>query len=369
MKKMMLSLLAVACTISCFSQIPLTVSPSGGNKKASISERIGLTDVTVHYDRPGVKGREGKIWGQLVPVGFTDPGFGSSKSAPWRAGANENTTFEFSNDVKIEGQALPAGKYGFFIAYDPNECTLIFSKNSTSWGHFYYSDKEDALRVKVKPQALEKSVEWLKYEFMNETENTAVVSLQWEKLAIPFKIEVDYVKDQLESFRKELRTDKGFIWEGWDQAAQWCVQHDINLQEALLWSDSATGQSFGGERSFQAWSTKAQLLQKMGRGADAAAVMQKALPFGTMNEVHQYGRQLIGLKFPKMAFDVFKQNFDKYPNQYTTLMGMTRGYSAIGDFKNALKYANLALPIAPDQQNKNYVQGAIDKLKEGKDIN
>lgn len=369
MKKMILCLLAVASTISLFSQIPLTVSPSGGNKKASVSERIGLTDVTIHYDRPGVKGREGKIWGQLVPVGFTDPRFGSSKSAPWRAGANENTTFEFSTDVKIEGQSLPAGRYGFFIAYDPNECTLIFSKNSTSWGHFYYNDKEDALRVKVKPQALDKSMEWLKYEFMNETENTAIVSLQWEKLAIPFKIEVDYMKDQVESFRKELRTDRGFIWEGWDQAAQWCVQHNTNLEEALLWSDSATGQSFGGERSFQAWSTKAQILQKMGRGAEAASVMQKALPFGTMTEVHQYGRQLIGLKFPKMAFDVFKQNFDKYPNQFTTLMGMTRGYSAIGDFKNALKYANLALPLASDQQNKTNVQSIIDKLKDGKDVN
>lgn len=174
---MLLSLLAVACTAVSFAQIPLTVAPSSGNKKAGVSERIGLTDLTIHYDRPAVKGREGKIWGQLVPVGFTDPVFGSSKSAPWRAGANENTTFEFSTDVKIEGQLLPAGRYGFFIAYDPNECTIIFSKNSTSWGHFYYNDKEDVLRVKVKPQPLEKNVEWLKYEFMNETENTAIVLL------------------------------------------------------------------------------------------------------------------------------------------------------------------------------------------------
>lgn len=369
MKKMIVCFLAIAFATSSFSQIPLTVSPSGGNKKASISERIGLTDVTIHYDRPGVKGREGKIWGQLIPVGFTDPGFGSSKSAPWRAGANENTTFEFSTDVKIEGQSLPAGRYGFFIAYDPNECTLIFSKNSTSWGHFYYNDKEDALRVKVKPQPLDKNVEWLKYEFINQTENTAIVSLQWEKLAIPFKIEVDYIKEQVESFRRELRTDRGFIWEGWDQAAQWCVQHNTNLEEALLWTDSSTGPTFGGDKSFQAWTTRAQILQKMGRGPEAADVMQKALPYGSMIQVHQYGRQLLGLKLNKMAFDVFKQNFDKYPNQFTTLMGMTRGYSALGDFKNALKYAQLALPMAPDQQNKNNIETSIQKLKDGKDIN
>ena len=268
MKQIILSLLAVAYTTSSIAQIPLTVSPSGGNKKAAVSERIGLTDVSITYDRPGVKGREGKIWGQLVHVGFIDQQFGSSKAAPWRAGSNENTTFKFSTDVKIEGQPLSAGKYGFFIAYGPAECILIFSKNSSSWGSYYYNESEDALRVKVKPQALDKTVEWLKYEFSNQTENTATVSLQWEKLSIPFTIEVDYVKDQLESFRKELRTEKGFIWQSWNQAAQWCVQHNTNLEQALAWTDSATNAGFGGDRSFPAWSTKAQVLQKLGKNAN-----------------------------------------------------------------------------------------------------
>ena len=368
MKQMILSLLAVAYTATSFAQIPLTVTPSGGNKKASVSERIGLTDVTITYDRPGVKGREGKIWGQLVHEGYKYQDFGTAKAAPWRAGANENTTFSFSTDVKIEGQSLPAGKYGFFIAYGPDECTLIFSKNNSSWGSYYYDEKEDALRVKVKPQPIDKIVEWLKYEFMNETENSATVALQWEKLSIPFRIEVDYVKDQLESFRKELRTEKGFIWQSWDQAAQWCVQRNVNLEEALLWADSASN-NFGGDRSFQAWSTKAQILQKMGKGAEAAEIMKKALPFGTMNEVHQYARQLLGLKFTKMAFDVFKTNLEKYPNQFTTVMGMARSYSALNDFSNALKFANQALLLAPDEQNKTYVNGLIDKLKAKKDIN
>src|SRR6187431_3822693 len=93
------------------SQIPLTVLPSGGNKKAIVGEQIGLTKVVINYDRPGVKGREGKIWGQLVHVGYTDQGFGNTKAAPWRAGSNENTTMEFSTDVKVEGRALAAGKY------------------------------------------------------------------------------------------------------------------------------------------------------------------------------------------------------------------------------------------------------------------
>src|SRR6201991_7779 len=100
-------LLALFC-ITC-SQAQLTSLPSGGNKKAAVSERVGLTDITLHYDRPAVKGREGQIWGKLVPEGFTDQGFGTSKSAPWRAGANECTTIEFKDDIKVEGPPLPAG--------------------------------------------------------------------------------------------------------------------------------------------------------------------------------------------------------------------------------------------------------------------
>lgn len=127
----------------------LTFPANGGNKKAMVGERIRITDVTIRYDRPGVKGREGEIWGKLIHTGYTDLGFGTSKAAPWRAGANESTTIEFSTDVMIEGKPLKAGKYGFFVAYDPSECTLIFSNNNTAWGSFFYDEKEDALRVNV----------------------------------------------------------------------------------------------------------------------------------------------------------------------------------------------------------------------------
>ncbi len=369
MKKLFVILISWMFAHLSFSQIILTSLPSGGNKKAYVSERIGITDVTIHYDRPGVKGREGKIWGQLIPVGYTDQGFGSSKAAPWRAGANENTTIEFSSDVKIEGQPLAAGKYAFFVAYDPNECTLIFSKNNSSWGSFFYNEKEDALRVKVKPMALDKSVEWLKYEFMNQTENSATIGLQWEKLMIPFKIEVDYINTQLKSFRNELRNSKGFQWETWNEAAQWALQRNIDLDEALLWADTATSVNFGGDQSFIALSTKAQILDKLGRGDEAAAIMKKAMPFGNMNQIHGYGRTLITLKKNKEALEIFKMNFDKNPNQFTTLVGLTRGYSANGDYKTALKYAAQALPLAPNQANKTNVQTMIDKLKDGKDVN
>lgn len=347
----------------------LTTLASGGNKKASVSERIGLTDISIHYDRPGVKGREGQIWGKLVHTGFVDQGFGSSKAAPWRAGANENTSIEFSTDVKIEGQALSAGKYGFFVAYDPNECTLIFSKNASSWGSYYYTEKEDALRVKVKTVASDKSVEWLKYEFLNETDNSTTIALAWEKLVIPFKVDVDYISEQVASFRRQLRGQTGFNWEPWDQAAQWCLQKNTNLEEALLWTDSATGPSFGGAQNFQGWSTKAQILTKLNRAAEADAIMKKSLPLASMQEIHGYGRSLLAQKKTKEAFDVFKMNYDKNPNVFTTNTGMARAYSATGNYKKALEFAQKALAQATDSNNKSNLERVIKLLQEGKDIN
>src|ERR1700761_2435734 len=347
----------------------LTSLPSGGNKRASVGEQVGLTDGTIRYNRPHVNKREGHIWGQLVPVGYVDQGFGTSKSAPWRAGANENTIIEFSNEVKIDGQPLPAGKYGLFMAYDPNESTLIFSKNATSWGSFFYKPDEDVLRIKVKPVTADKSVEWLKYEFVDQTPSSAVVQLQWEKLIIPFKVETDVVANQLASFRRELRSEKGFNWESWDQAAAYCAQNKTNLNEALLWADTATSVNFGGSQSFQAWSTKAAILDSLGRSNEAIEVMKKALPYGDMNQLYFYGRTLAINKKGKEAFEVFKIDYDKHPDQFFTNVGMARGDSAIGDYKKALTYAQKALPQAPGKPNKDTVERMIKNLQDGKDVN
>jgi tetratricopeptide (TPR) repeat protein len=362
-------LVIIQLAFADLAKAQLTSLPSGGNKRASVSESIGITNVAITYSRPAVKKRDDHIWGGLIPVGYVDQGFGPSKQAPWRAGANENTTIEFSTDVKIEGQALAAGKYGFFIAYDPNECTLIFSKNSTSWGSFFYRPDEDVLRVKVKPVSADKSMEWLKYEFTDQTPSSAVVALQWEKLVIPFKIDVDVAEAQLASFRKELRSEKGFSWEAWDQAAQYCAQNKTNLDEALMWADTATSANFGGDKSFTAWSTKATVLDAMGKSTEAADVMKKAYPYGNMNELYFYARNLTRMKKGQQAFDVFKIDYDKFPNQFLTNAGMARGYSAIGDYKKALSYALKAQAQAPDTANKNIVDTMVKKLQDGQDIN
>ena len=368
--KWCLLLISFQLTFAGLVKAQLTVVPRGGNKKASVTEQIGITEVTISYNRPGVKKREDHIWGQLIPVGYTELGYGAKKPAPWRAGANENTTIEFSTDVKIEGQGLPAGKYGFFVAYGPDECTLIFSRNATSWGNFFYDPAEDALRVKVKPAKMDKSVEWLKYEFTDQTPTSATVQLQWEKLMIPFKIDVDLIKTQIASFRKELRGDKALpeSWEAWNQAAAWCAANNTNLQEGLMWADSATSVVFGGTESFYAWQTKAAILDSLGRHDEAAEVMKNAMPFASQIQAYTYAIGLIGAKKAKEAFEILKTNYDKHPNSLFTNIGMASAWSALGDYKKALEYAQKALPQAKGG-NKLEVERNIKDLENGKDMN
>jgi hypothetical protein len=155
--------------------------------KASVSQTLGVdTVITIEYSRPGVKGRT--IWGDLVPYGMA-PGNKYSKDQPypWRAGANENTTIEFNKDILIEGNRLPAGKYGIHMIPSENDWVIIFSKNSEAWGSFSYNQDEDALRVTVTPVAAPHQ-EWLRYGFDDLAGTSATAFLHWEELKVPFKI-------------------------------------------------------------------------------------------------------------------------------------------------------------------------------------
>ena len=372
MKKLHLLFFSTALFLNAISlsySQTLTSTPSGGNKKASVMERIGITDVTITYDRPAVKGREGKIWGDLVHYGFKNLGFGTAKESPWRAGANENTTITFSNAVKIEGQDLPAGKYGLFMAMAPTQATIIFSKDNAAWGSYFYKPESDALRVTVNTVPITEMVERLEYEFMDQTENSAIIALKWEHLKIPFKVAVDLSSSMMTSFRKELEGDKGFMWQNYQFAAQYAADHTTNFSEALAWANTSLDPSSGGDKNFTTLSTKADILLKMGKTTEADATMKEALPMAKMQELHQYGRQLLTQKRAKEALEVFKLNASKNPNQFTTLMGLTRGYSAVADYNMALQNAQAALAIAPDEANKKNVESMIAKLSQRKDVN
>lgn len=369
--------MAIHKTILFFALLPtfvfsqaLSVGNEGNNKRASVSEQIGLAKITVDYHRPGVKGREGKIWGTPVAhYGLRDLGFGTSKAAPWRGGANENTTISFSENVKIEGKDLAAGIYGLHFILGENQDTVIFSNRSNSWGSFYYDPAEDALRVTVKHRALENSVEWLKYEFIEQAENSAVLALMWEKRLIPINIEADINAIQLAHFKSELRTKPGFTWQAFVQAANFCLQNNIELEQGLAWADEAITARYVGQRNFQTLTTKADVLAALGRNPEAEKLIDEALPMGSITELHQYGRRMIAMKNPARALKIFQLNYKKNPNVFTTNVGLGRAYSANGDYKKAAAYLRAALKQSPDEANTASVSSMIRKLQQGKDAN
>ncbi len=189
------------------------------------TQTIGISTVTIDYSRPLAGTRE--VWGKTVPYGKV-----------WRSGANENTTITFSDDVTIEGKPLAAGTYGLHMIPDKDQWTIIFSKNSTSWGSFSYDEKEDALRVTVKP-ATDQAFDTLTYTFDDVKPDSALATLRWEKLAVPFRVSVDVKAVTLKSIRNQLRSVGGFNWSGYDEAANWCLDNNYNLEEALKWEDTS----------------------------------------------------------------------------------------------------------------------------------
>ena len=177
--------------LSSFLFLPSVASAQQGkvraSLKASVMQTLGVdTEITIVYSRPGVKGR--KIWGALVPYGMA-PGNKASKGKPfpWRAGANENTTIEFSKDVLVDGHRLPAGKYGLFMIPSEKDWTVIFSRNNSAWGAYSYNQAEDALRITVTPVEAPHT-EWLTYGFDDLAGTSATAYLQWANLKVPFKI-------------------------------------------------------------------------------------------------------------------------------------------------------------------------------------
>lgn len=367
-KIQLLFIINLFATIS-FAQLDLP--PSGGNPRATVSEEVGITSITIKYSRPDVNKREGKIWGDnnLVTNGFSAANFITNKNtSPWRAGANENTTITFEHDVKVEGQSIKAGTYGLFMAMGTDNVTIIFSNQSDAWGSFYYDEKYDALRVNVKPVVLEKSVEWLKYEFIEQREKYCVVALQWEKLSVPFRIDVDVDNIVLARIREELTSRKGFTPALILTATQFCFNKNINLEEALQWSKKAIdGQ--GGQRTYITLRNLATAYEKLNRIPEADSTMAEALTIATANQYTAYGRILITQKRANKALEVLLANQKRYGDIFGVNNGLMSGYSAKSDFKNAVKYAEKAMVQAPSEAAKKTLEGQIAKLKEGKDIN
>ena len=317
------------------------------SQHAVVTQRIGITDITINYHRPVVNKR--KVWGGLVPYGQV-----------WRAGANENTTIKFTDPVTIEGNALPKGTYGLHMIPGENEWTVIFSKNSTSWGSFTYDQAEDALRVKVKPQTAEFH-EALTYDFDDVSPDSSVVTLRWEKVAVPFKVGVNTHEIVADNLHNQLRGLAQYSWDGWDDAANYLLQEKVDLEEALKYSD----RSILNEARYDNFMTKSKVLDALGRKDDATTARNKALAMANAIQLHSYARQLQIDGKQTEAFAIFRDNAKKNPDHWIVHVGLSRMYSAQGDFANAAREMNTAVAGAPDGQKQPLL--AFAKRLEAKD--
>ena len=320
------------------------------SQHARVSQRIGITDITINYHRPLANGRQ--IWGKVVPYGQV-----------WRAGANENTTITFTDPVTIEGQALDKGTYGLHMIPGENEWTVIFSKDSTSWGSFSYKQDQDALRVTVKPQATELH-NALAYDFDEVKPDSTVVTMSWDKVAVPFKVDVKVNDIVTASIHRQLYGLNQYYWEGWDDAAQYFLVNKINLDEALKDEDT----SIQNEERYDNLMNKSKILDAMGRKQDAEVFKTKALDKGSALQLYFYGRQLQAEKKQDEALAIFRSTAKKFPDYWTSHLALARVYSAQGDFDNAVKEAKVALSGAPDS-NKANLENYVKRLQNKDDIN
>ncbi len=342
------------------AQSHITLPWDGGNQKAQVSQWMGLVQVTITYFSPDVtapngQNRKGQIWGDLVPYNAGEP-------YPWRAGANRNTTISFSHDVTVEGEILEAGLYGLHMIPSATTWTLIFSNNATSWGSFTYTSDEDALRVTVNPQEGPYK-EWLSYEFIDRLPDQCTGVMQWENLAVPFSIKADVKNLYLEHIRNELRDEAGFTWESWYQAANYCLENEINYQEALGWINrSISGDYFSNENAANLF-VKAGLLEKLQDPVNAQKARDRALQLGSSDQLYQFGRKLIREKKGEEALKVFKLNLKRHKDAWPVHLGLGRAYNNLGDTKNAIKHFKLALKDAPNSRQELNIQKIITNLE------
>jgi predicted negative regulator of RcsB-dependent stress response len=321
------------------------------SQAAEAKQRIALTDITVKYHRPLVNGR--KIWGGLVPYGKV-----------WRAGADENTIVELSDDVSVEGKPLPKGVYGLHMIPNQDSWTVIFSKANTGWGSYSYDQKDDALRVDVKPRPLAEQKEALEFEFEDLKPTSTAVTLKWEKLGIPFTVSVN--DDQtLQNIRAQMKGAGQFAWQAPDQAAQFCLTKKINLDEALKWANL----SIQNEERFENLSTKADILKALNKQDEAKTTWDKALQKADAPQLYTYGRQLQNQKKGAEALEIFKEVAKRFPNGVYGYLAQARLKSSTGDFAGALSDAKQAQTAAPSEGQKQAIQGLIDRLQAKQDIN
>lgn len=331
-----------------YSSIAQTVTTPRPSPMATLSQKVGLTEVSVNYSRPSVirgsNNRTGQIWGKQVPYGLAPNGFGNKQPMPWRAGANENTVITFSTDVEVEGRGIAAGSYGLhMIPQENGKTTIIFSTNISSWGSFWYNEEEDALRVEVEMQA-SPFTNALTYEFTSFGNMEGTLALMWDDKAIPFKI-ASSQEIVLQNFRDQLRGMVGFGWQGLLSVARYCFQNNINHDEALGWIDA----SIANTKNAQNLAVKAGLLIQKGDKDAGIEAADEAAKMANLGQLNFLGYQMIGVNEYDKAIEYFKLNIKNNPEDANSHDSLGEAYMAKGDNKNAIKEFKKCLSMNPSK--------------------
>jgi tetratricopeptide (TPR) repeat protein len=314
------------------------------SQQASVSQRVGLTDITIDYHRPGVKGRE--VWGKLVPY-----------NEVWRAGANENTTISFSTKVNINGKEVPAGKYGLHMIPTEKNWTIILSRDNAAWGSFFYDESRDQLRFTTTPEATDFQ-EWLGYSFDDISPNSTTVALRWGNLSIPFTIDVEVKELVAKNMKEQLTGLAGFGWQGWNQIANYYMINDMDMKQALGFAERSMQINKNVTNSF----TKAVILESLGKSGEADKLKQEAFATANENEINTLGYQFLFAGKIDNAMEIFKKNVEMHPDSWNVYDSLGECYAAAKDNKNAVEYYSKALEKAPENQKKR-IMGTIDNLK------
>ena len=332
--------------------------PNGSSPEARITQTIGLTDITVSYSRPRVINKDqddtGKIWGNQVHYGFRKIGFGYEQEIPWTAGRNKNTTITFEHDVKINGNKLQAGTYGFYMAiYEDGRVTLIFSNNANSWESFWYHPDNDVLRVETR---MEESsfTNSLTYSFEQIEDNACELIFSWEHKRIPIKIEVDVHAIALASFEEDLKGTAGFGSEGPAAAARYLMEENIYLEQALIYAQWAVNNGY----TVGNLMLKASILIKSGEEKELPQLLEEISNKANAWEMYFLSRDLIAFERSKKAMELLKITSKRHDNESIAHLSLGEVYLANNQPNLAMKSAQRGLELSPDP----FVKGNLERL-------
>ena len=326
------------------AQMENPIQLPASSPKAVIHQQIGVTDISISYNRPQVKGRE--IFGKLIPFGKV-----------WRTGADENTILTFTTDVQINGTTVKAGAYGLHTIPNKDRWTVILNKETKAWGSYFYNKEKDVLRFEV-PTTTTAMKEAMNFEFSKVSENSTTISLNWEKTSISFEITLNSEELVQQHIKSQLNSLPWFGWTGLYNAATYNLENDVYLDDALVWIN----RSIRNNRNYSNLTIKAKILEKQGKESAAKSIHNQALIIAAPIELQRAAYSKFTANQSKEGIDLLKNIIKNAPNNYRSYLAVAWGYEQIKDDKSALKMYKKALKIAPADTKEN-IEKAMVKLQ------